>query len=133
MIDFHWTTNNIKKYHTQKEGKQSTKAHRSSVYGDHYHAVSNGKWDPLLPVSLLTYSVLKTKKCHSTMKPHDLLVWLIKYYSNEGDTILDPTMGSGSTGVACKELNRNFIGIEKDATIFEIAQKRINQEEPKVI
>jgi site-specific DNA-methyltransferase (adenine-specific) len=120
-------TYNIKNYHTyNNKGKATTKADRSNVYGS-YQGVSNGKWDPLLPVSMLTYPVLKTKKFHSTMKPHDLLVWLIKYYSNEGDTILDPTMGSGSTGMACKELNRNFIGIEKDATIFEIANKRIHQ------
>ena len=51
--------------------------------------------------------------------------WLIKTYTNENDTVLDFTMGSGSTGVACKNLNRNFIGIELDKNYFEIAQKRI--------
>jgi len=50
---------------------------------------------------------------------------LIKTYSNEGDTVLDFTMGSGSTGVACKESNRNFIGIELDEKYFNIATKRI--------
>ena len=51
--------------------------------------------------------------------------WILKYYSKEGDTILDPTMGSGSMGVACKEMNRNFIGIEMDAKIFKDACDRL--------
>ena len=51
--------------------------------------------------------------------------WILKYYSKEGDTVFDPTMGSGSMGVACKEMNRNFIGIEKDPEIYEVAVNRI--------
>ena len=51
--------------------------------------------------------------------------YLIKTYTQEGETVLDFTMGSGTTGVACKNLNRNFIGIEKDETYFKIAQDRI--------
>jgi DNA modification methylase len=62
---------------------------------------------------------------HPTQKPTALLEYLIKTYTREGETVLDFTMGSGSTGVACKNLNRQFIGIEKDAKYFEIAQKRI--------
>ena len=55
-----------------------------------------------------------------------LMEWLLKYYSKEGDVVLDPTMGSGSTGVACKNMNRNFIGIEKDPEIYEVAVNRID-------
>lgn len=66
-------------------------------------------------------------KLHPTQKPVALMEYLIKTYTNEGETVLDFTMGSGTTGVACKNLNRNFIGIELDETYFEIAQKRINQ------
>lgn len=62
---------------------------------------------------------------HPTQKPVALMEYLIKTYSNEGDTILDPFMGSGTTGVACKNLNRNFIGIELDETYFKIAKERI--------
>lgn len=62
---------------------------------------------------------------HPTQKPVALLEYLIKTYTNEGDTVFDPTMGSGSTGVACKNLNRKFIGIEKDGKYFEIAQRRV--------
>ena len=62
---------------------------------------------------------------HPTQKPIALLEYLIKTYTNEGETVLDFTMGSGSTGVACVNTNRRFIGIELDAGYFEIAQKRI--------
>ncbi len=62
---------------------------------------------------------------HPTKKPVDLLEYLIKTYTVEGDTILDFTMGSGSTGVAAINTNRQFIGIEKDQTYFDIATKRI--------
>jgi site-specific DNA-methyltransferase (adenine-specific) len=66
-------------------------------------------------------------RVHPTQKPVELLEYLIKTYTLENETILDFTMGSGSTGVACKNLNRNFIGIEKDDKYFEIAKNRINQ------
>lgn len=64
---------------------------------------------------------------HPTQKPVALMEYLIKTYTNEGETVLDFTMGSGTTGVACKNLNRNFIGIELDAEYFKIAEKRINE------
>ena len=67
----------------------------------------------------------KGKRFHPTEKSQDILSWIIKYYTNEDDTILDPTMGSGSTGVACKSLNRKFIGIELDEEYFNIAKERI--------
>lgn len=83
------------------------------------------------PRSVLEFDVVsqasKEKVDHSTQKPVALLEYLIKTYTNEGDTVLDPAMGSGSTGVACKNLNRKFIGIEKDAGHFETAQRRINE------
>lgn len=66
---------------------------------------------------------------HPTQKPLELMEYLVKTYSNEGDTVLDFTMGSGTTGVACRKLNRNFIGIEIDENYFDIAQKRINHKE----
>ena len=64
---------------------------------------------------------------HPTQKPLPLIEYLIKTYTNEGETVLDFTMGSGTTGVACKNLNRNFIGIELDSEYFKIAEKRINE------
>ena len=63
---------------------------------------------------------------HSTQKPVSLMEYLIKTYTNEGETVLDFTMGSGTAGVACKNLNRRFIGIELDEQYFKIAQERIS-------
>jgi len=54
-----------------------------------------------------------------------MMKWILKYYSKEGDVILDPTMGSGSMGVACKEMNREFIGIELDEEIYKTACERL--------
>ena len=65
---------------------------------------------------------------HPTQKPVALMEYLIKTYTNENETVLDFTMGSGSTGVACVNTNRNFVGIEKDDKYFEIAKQRINKE-----
>ena len=62
---------------------------------------------------------------HPTQKPVALLEYLIKTYTQENETVLDFTMGSGSTGVAAKNLNRKFIGIESDEKYFEIANERI--------
>jgi len=64
-------------------------------------------------------------RIHPTQKPVALMEYLIKTYTNPGETVLDNCMGSGTTGVACKNLNRNFIGIEKDDEYFEIAKERI--------
>lgn len=64
-------------------------------------------------------------RVHPTQKPIQLLKYLVATYSKEGDTVLDFCMGSGTTGVACKELNRNFIGIEKQLDYFVLAKERI--------
>ena len=64
---------------------------------------------------------------HPTQKPIELLEYLIKTYTNENDLVLDNCMGSGSTGVACKNLNRNFIGIEMNENYFNIAKERIDK------
>ena len=83
----------------------------------------SAQYDPQLPNSIL--EVKSTRGKHSTEKPVALMEWLLKYFSKEGDVVLDPTMGSGSTGVACKNMNRNFIGIEMDDEIYEVAVNRI--------
>ena len=68
-----------------------------------------------------------TSNLHPTQKPIALMEYLIKTYTNEGDIVLDFTMGSGTTGVACKNTNRDFIGIEKDEKYFNISKERINE------
>lgn len=89
-------------------------------YSDDYEA------DKRLPSSIIEISKPGGKYLHPTQKPVALLEYLIKTYTLEGEIVLDFTMGSGSTGVACKNTNRNFIGIEKDENYFKIAEQRIN-------
>lgn len=77
------------------------------------------------PTSILSFDKIRKGALHPTQKPVALLEYLIKTYTLEGQTVLDFTMGSGSTGVACKNLNRKFIGIEKDDKYFGIAWNRV--------
>jgi site-specific DNA-methyltransferase (adenine-specific) len=69
---------------------------------------------------------IKQSNIHSTVKPVKLMQYLVRLVTPKNGVCLDPFMGSGTTGVACKNLNRNFIGIELDEQYFEIAQQRIN-------
>ena len=86
------------------------------------------KYNPDLknPSSILKFSKVK-KTVHPTQKPVVLMEYLIKTYTNENELVLDFTMGSGTTGIAAKNLNRNFIGIELDDKYFEIAKERIEK------
>lgn len=97
------STEYVTKYENRKE--------RKSVY------------NPALPNTILEIASQKGK--HATQKPTALMEWVLKYYTRENDLVLDPTMGSGSTGVACQNMNRRFIGIEMDEKIFEDAKKRL--------
>ena len=86
--------------------------------------ISNAKG---YPRNILEYSNSNNNLLHPTQKPVPLMEYLIKTYTNEGETVLDNTMGSGTTGVACVNTNRNFIGIELDDKYFEIAKQRIER------
>ena len=110
--------------HTHKLIKERNTAQKNGkVYeGEGDKKIMEGKYDPPLPVSML--EIKSTRGNHSTEKPVGLMEWILKYYSKEGDVVLDPTMGSGSTGVACKNMNRDFIGIEMDEDIFKTAEIR---------
>tara|TARA_R110000803_G_scaffold201806_1_gene266716 strand:- start:181 stop:1122 length:942 start_codon:yes stop_codon:yes gene_type:complete len=79
------------------------------------------------PTAIIEISNRRKNNKHPTQKPIELMEYLVKTYTNKGETVLDFTMGSGSTGVACKNLNRSFIGIEMDENYFNIASKRINE------
>ena len=99
----------------------------SDLYGnierpDFKRKNNESMYAPPLPNTILEIKSEKGK--HATQKPVPLMEWLIKYYTREGDVVLDPTMGSGGTGIACKNLNREFIGIEKDEEIYKIAVER---------
>lgn len=78
------------------------------------------------PTNVLRFNNVRSKGTHPTQKPVDLLSHLIMTHSNAGDTVLDFTMGSGSTGVAAIECGRNFIGIEINDSYFDMASKRLN-------
>lgn len=85
------------------------------------------------PVDVLTYSNGdQTKRYHTTQKPVELLEYLIRTYTNEGDTVLDNCMGGGSTGVACLRSGREFIGMEINPEIYRIAKERIEAEERRL-
>jgi site-specific DNA-methyltransferase (adenine-specific) len=79
------------------------------------------------PTSVLSFNNVR-KGLHPTQKPLELIEYLVKTFTNENDLILDPFMGAGTTGVACKHFNRRFIGIELDSNYFKIAKERIEKE-----
>ena len=113
-----------------KNAIKNNKKTDKKLYGD-FNVKMSDEYDTTRtnPKSIITFSQTMTKRkgTHPTQKCLEVVEYLVKTYSNENDTILDNTMGSGTTGVACKNLNRNFIGIELDDKYFEIAQKRINE------
>ena len=115
----------VVKTNYQSEGLygKETKIRYKNEEGKITSDTNGNRYDPPLPNSML--EIKSTRGKHSTEKPVALMSWIFKYYSKEGDVILDPTMGSGSTGVACKNMNRNFIGIEMDKEIFKVAEERL--------
>lgn len=88
--------------------------------------VNKGERTPTSVIKIARDNIHRGTSLHPTQKPVKLLEWLIKTYTNEGDLVLDNCMGSGSTGIACINTNRNFIGYELDNEYFNIAEKRIN-------
>jgi DNA modification methylase len=103
----------------------------SECYGDHKLDSHRCPPDKSMPRSVIKFSN-QQRQVHPTQKPVTLMEYLIKTYTNEGETVLDFTMGSGTTGVACVNTNRNFIGIELDQGYFDIACKRIEDAQHQV-
>jgi site-specific DNA-methyltransferase (adenine-specific) len=103
----------------------TSRTKKTDCYGEHKLDSHKCPPDKTMPNSVLQFNNSQDR-LHPTGKPVDLMEYLIKTYTNEGETVLDFTMGSGTTGVACKNLNREFIGIELDKGYFDIATKRIN-------
>jgi site-specific DNA-methyltransferase (adenine-specific) len=121
---------------TEKEFKENYRKNDSKSWGNN---IQNQKGNLIIrkskeeqwfkyPTNILNISKddKRNGSQHPTQKPVELMEYLIKTYTNENETILDFTMGSGTTGVACVNTNRNFIGIEMDDKYFDIAKKRIN-------
>ena len=113
-----------------KSGKQKSTKNNSTVRSEIKSIVTENA-GIRYPKNTLFFDRDK-EKFHSTQKPVALLEYLIKTYTNEGEIVLDNCMGSGSTGVAAKNLNRNFIGIEMEKRFFNIAKERINRKKIEV-
>jgi site-specific DNA-methyltransferase (adenine-specific) len=109
---------------------RKTKSSQSEGFGKVSGVDSGREISQLYPVDLISIeSHDPNNSMHPTQKPVALMEYLIRTYTNEGETVLDFTMGSGTTGVACKNLNRNFIGIELDPDYMKIAETRIENAE----
>lgn len=120
------TYNPQKTYGHERKTAIQVNAKQSSNYG---RADNKPPYDSTerYPRSVIKLSTDKQRsKLHPTQKPLALMEYLIRTYTNEGETVLDNTMGSGTTGVACKNTGRSFIGIESDPEYFRIASDRIN-------
>ena len=122
----------IKREKPIKSGGNSVQAR---VYSG-FKCMENGQeykktYEYKYPITLIEFDKIRRGGLHPTQKPVALLEYLIKTYTNEGDVVLDNCMGSGSTGVACINTNRNFIGYELDEHYFQIAKERLEQHECK--
>lgn len=115
-----------KQYWYSTPYKKTKNGSLSDNYGNRGVAFSESKEGERFPLSILSVP-RDGNRLHPTQKPVALLEYLIRTYTDEGDTVLDNTMGSGSTGVACKQTGRNFIGIEMDRDYFRIAKQRIKE------
>jgi DNA modification methylase len=107
----------IKRIH--RAGRDGSCEHLGFTQTEDYHREYTHKY----PTNIIECDSIQ--KEHPTQKSVEVIEYLIRTYTNESDTVLDFTMGSGTTGVACVKTGRNFIGIEKDQGYFEIAQRRI--------
>lgn len=116
------------KYHSPTTIKSAVNLSSEGVYATRpelIHSRVKTSYTPTLPCSILKMKQ-NNKPLHHTQKGTELIEFILKYYTEDGDTILDPTMGSGSTGEACVSLNRKFIGIELNEKFYNVAQNRIN-------
>lgn len=100
----------------------------TEIYGKVTKEISGGGETDRFPRSVLLFSSDKQKSClHPTQKPVALFEYLIRTYTNEGDTVLDNCCGSGTTAIACINTNRNYICIEREPKYFEISNNRVNE------
>jgi site-specific DNA-methyltransferase (adenine-specific) len=115
----YWYSTPYTRWNTQSAVDKQTN------YGNHKENFVESLDGKRLPTTVLKFNRIERPK-HPTQKPVDLLEWLIKTYSNEGEVVLDNCMGVGSTGIACKNLKRSFIGIELNDVYFDIANELIH-------
>jgi len=116
----YWFSTPYTRWNTQQAVDKQTN------YGSHKENIAESKDGKRLPTTVLKFNRVERPE-HPTQKPVDLLEWLIKTYSNENEIILDNCMGVGSTGIACKNLKRNFIGIEIEKKYYDIALDKLTK------
>ena len=112
-------------YSTPYSGFVSDSSKIGEVYGKQQSKHRDNPEGSRFPKTVLKYK--QEKGLHPTQKPVGLMEYLIKTYTNEGDIVLDNTMGSGTTGLACMNINRHFIGIESDKKYYNISKDRLNK------
>lgn len=127
-------TYNPQKWQSRPANK-ATRIQATPVYGAQVSTTYEGGQTDRYPTSVLPFAVVNNDgtgegRFHPTQKPVALMEYLIRTYTNEGETVLDFAMGSGTTGVACANTGRRFVGVEKDAAFFEIAKARIEAIKP---
>ncbi len=113
---------------TERKAGNKANSKSNSVYGTEGESFQDSQSDWLNPDTVLSKIDCvhnSSDRFHPTQKPVELMEYMIRTYTNEGEVVLDFTMGSGTTGIAAKKIDRHFIGIEKDPKYFEIAKKRI--------
>lgn len=118
----------VKRPQDKIEVRKTTEYARTEIMGGISNAPSNRVYDEWYPKTIITMSNAgsSVKSVHPTQKPVALCEYLIRTYTNEGDTVMDNCMGSGTTGISCVNTNRKFIGIERDDKYFRIACDRIS-------
>ena len=112
-----------------KDNRKTSHRTKTEAIGSRAKYIKQDNSGTRYPRGLVRFSGRNNKPIHPTQKPVGLFEYFIKTYTNEGETVLDNCMGSGTTGVACKNLNRKFIGIELDETYFNLAKERIESTE----
>lgn len=117
------------------KGRRYKNYHKPGDSGEVYGEVNKYSFDnqgTRFPRSIVDFTHVQDPE-HPTQKPVALYEYLIRTYTNEGDTVLDFCMGSGTTGVACVKTNRNFIGMEKESNYFDIASRRIHEAQQQMV
>ena len=127
---------NIKKINKKKKNNPNSKYRKQMGYNTNNNIINSNKEYTQkytnYPTNIITFPKDKNNT-HPTQKPVALLEYLIRTYTDENELVLDFTMGTGSTGVACQNTNRNFIGIEINKKYFDIAEKRLKENKNKLI
>ena len=119
---------NLHKYHKKEYPRKVDNPDSvDTIFGKQKLPKKYGRYVPRLPKTVMKFYKHTENRLNKTQKPVELVEWFIKYYTDETGVVLDPTFGSGTTAVACKKLNRKFVGFEKDEIQYKQALKRLSE------